>query len=147
MNEQNQKPMVLFLCTGNSARSQMAEAILRREAGDRFEVRSAGLDPTQVHPFTIRALTEIGVDASDLYAKHVREFLGRASVRYAIIVCEKVQQNCPRIFPFAFKNLYWPFDDPTRGKETEPETMKKFREVRDQIQAHIKHWLQTEEPR
>jgi protein-tyrosine-phosphatase len=92
------KPRVLFLCTHNAARSQIAEALLRKYAGHRFEAISAGLEPTDVHPLTRQVLEEIGVDHGPLRAKGAREFLGRTSVRYAIIVCQRVEPNAPRCF-------------------------------------------------
>jgi arsenate reductase (thioredoxin) len=137
------KAVVLFLCTGNSARSQMAEAILRHHAGDRFEACSAGLSPTQVHPLTLRVLGERGIDTSQLYAKPVSDFLGKASVRHAIVVCERAQEHCPRVFPFSTQTLYWPFDDPAAFDGSEPERVAKFREVRDQIDRRITQWLEA----
>ena len=137
------KPMVLFLCTGNSCRSQMAEALLRHKAGERYEACSAGLAPSEVHPFTLRVLAERGIDTSRLYAKPVADFLGKATVRHAIVVCERAQENCPRVFPFATNNLYWPFDDPAAWEGGEPEVLAKFREVRDQIEQRIDKWLET----
>ena len=141
-----QKPMVLFLCTGNSCRSQMAEALLRHFAGDHFEVRSAGISPTEVHPLTLRVIAERGIETSQLSAKPISAFLGRAAVRYAIVVCERAQQNCPRIFPFALHNMYWPFDDPAAMEGSESDCLAKFRAVRDQIERRIKDWIDSEEP-
>ena len=92
------KERVLFLCTGNSARSQMAEALLRKMAGDRFEVHSAGLDPSVIHPMTIQVLQEIGIDASGQYAKPLTTYLGKVHFSYLITVCSKAEQRCP-IFP------------------------------------------------
>lgn len=109
MSESQSKPRVLFLCTGNSCRSQMAEALLRHEAGDLFEACSAGLEPKSVHPMTLQVLKEAGISADGLYAKGTSEFLGKRSIRHAIIVCDKAQQSCPRIYPFANNTLYWPF--------------------------------------
>jgi protein-tyrosine-phosphatase len=93
-----EKPRVLFLCTHNTARSQIAEALLRRYAGHRFEALSAGLEPTDVHPLTRQVLEEIGVDHSPLRAKDTREFLGRMSIRYAIIVCQRSRPTARRSF-------------------------------------------------
>lgn len=136
-----EKPRVLFVCTHNAARSQMAEALLRQEAGHRFEVASAGLEPTEVHPLAREVLGEIGLDATDLYAKGTREFLGRQSVRYAIIVCAQDQENCPRVFPFARQTLYWPFDDPAAPQGSRELQLAKFRRVRDEIATRIGQWL------
>ena len=135
------KPVVLFLCTGNSARSQMAEALLRHRAGDRFEACSAGLSPKEVHPLALRVLTDIGVGTTGLCSKGVNEFLGKRRVNYAITVCERAQQSCPRIFPFTVNNLYWPFEDPAAFEGSERERLQKFREVRDQIDDRIRQWL------
>ena len=92
------KLRVLFLCTGNSARSQMAEALLRKLAGDRYEVHSAGLEPTVIHPLTVKVLEEIGIDASKQYAKPLTDYLGKTHFSYLITVCSKAEERCP-IFP------------------------------------------------
>jgi len=136
-----EKPRVLFLCTHNAARSQIAEALLRKHAGHRFEVASAGLEPTEVHPLTRQVLEEIGVDHGPLRAKGTREFLGRASIRYAIIVCQRVETQCPQVFPFAVRTLYWNFDDPAEPQGSAELQLAKFRRVRDEIDARLKAWL------
>lgn len=136
-----QKDSVLFLCTANSARSQMAEALLRRRASDRFAVYSAGLEPRDVHPLTHRVLRELGIDTSGLRSKGTDEFLGKARICYAIIVCDKAADSCPRIFPFATHTLYWPFEDPAAIKGSEEERLGKFREVRDEIDSRIQDWV------
>ena len=137
----NDKPRVLFVCTHNAARSQMAEALLRQHAGERFEASSAGLDPTEVHPLTRQVLAEVGVEASGLFAKPLRDFLGRASVRYAIIVCQRAEESCPRIFPFATRTLVWSFDDPAALEGSGERQLAKFRRVRDEIDGRIRQWL------
>jgi arsenate reductase len=134
------KVRVLFLCAHNAARSQLAEALLRHHAGELFEVASAGFRPTEVHPLTRKVLTEVGVDASALRAKPVREFFGRTSVQYAIIVCEPDEVDCPHHFPFAIRTLYWAFDDPTTAQGDLG--VARFRRVRDEIDAHIRTWLE-----
>jgi len=96
---------VLFLCAHNAARSQMAEALLRKHAGDRFDVTSAGLEPTAIHPLTLRALNEIGLDVSTHRAKGLDGLMGKKSFQIAIIVCERTQRNCPTIYPFALQRL------------------------------------------
>ena len=141
MSEPKRKPLVLVLCTANSARSQMAEAWLRAKAGNRFEVASAGLSPSQVNPMTHRVMAEVGIDTSGHRSKGTKEFLGRARVDYAIVVCEQAQQSCPRIFPFASHMLYWPFPDPAAAEGGEIERLECFREVRDRIGARIDQWL------
>lgn len=138
------KPRILFICTHNAARSQMAEAFLRKHGGARFEVMSAGLEPTAVHPLTVRAMNEVGLDVAGQQAKGLDGFLGKATVQIAIIVCESAHKNCPRIYPFALHRLYWPFEDPAACNGTEAEQLQKFREVRDQIEVKILEWLKTE---
>jgi len=135
------KKGVLFLCTHNAARSQMAEALLRSLAADRFEVASAGLQPTSVHALTRQVLGEAGLDVSGLRAKGVNEFLGKASVQYAIFVCSEDEWQCPRLFPFAVTALRWPFEDPLQVSGTEAERLAAFRYVRDAIEARLRKWL------
>jgi arsenate reductase len=119
----------------------MAEALLRKHAGDRFDACSAGLRPKEkVHPLTLRALNEVGLDTDALCAKSVDSFLGKVQIR-AVVVCEKAQESCPRIYPFALQTLYWPFKDPAAATGTEEERLEKFREVRDQINEKLAHWL------
>jgi len=134
------KARVLFLCTGNSARSQMAEAFLRKYAGDRFEVYSAGLEPKGVHPYTKRVMEEIGVDISDQYSKGLTQFMGRMHIGYLITVCEKAEERCP-ILPGVSIRLVWPFDDPAIPEGTEEERIGRFRAVRDRIDERIQSWL------
>jgi arsenate reductase len=141
---ETRKPLVLFLCTGNSARSQMAEALLRVMAPDRFEAASAGLDPKGVDPMTVEVLREIGAPADGLRSKPATEFLGKAAVRHAIIVCERAQAACPRIYPFAGRTHSWPFEDPAAFEGERAPRLAKFREVRDQIAARIEQWLAEE---
>jgi len=138
------RPLVLFICTANSARSQMGEAILRAKAGDRFEVASAGLDAKEINPLTIRVLEEAGYPTRDLYAKSLSQFLAKESVRFAIIVCENAADRCPSVYPFAGRTLRWPFDDPAAHNGDEQQRIEKFREVRDQIAARLDRWLAGE---
>jgi arsenate reductase len=135
------RPRVVFICTGNSARSIMAEALLRHHAGDRFEVHSAGMEPKGVNPLTLRVLEEIGVDTQGLTSKSTGDFLGKTRVHHAIIVCDKAQQSCPRIQPFANATHYWPFPDPAAAQGSEEERLEVFREVRDQIEGKIRGWV------
>ncbi|NPV41288.1 MAG: arsenate reductase ArsC [Anaerolineae bacterium] len=139
-----EKERVLFLCTGNSARSQMAEALLRKMAGDRFEVHSAGLDPSVIHPMTIQVLQEIGIDASGQYAKPLTTYLGKVHFSYLITVCSKAEQRCP-IFPGIGQRLHWPFDDPAAFEGSEQDKLEFFRQVRDQIEIRIRQWLFEQE--
>ena len=135
------KPLVLFLCAHNACRSQLAEAILRSRAGDRFDVASAGLEPTTVHPFTLRVLEERGIPTAGLHAKSAAGFLGKAAVRYAIIVCASTQDACPRIYPLSGETLSWPFEDPAAATGSDEERLQVFRRVRDQIAERIDQWL------
>jgi arsenate reductase (thioredoxin) len=137
-----EKDKVLFLCESNSARSQMAESLLRRYAGERFEISSAGLHPTEVHPLTYQVLNESGIDTGGLRAKGIEEFLAKARFRYAIIVCEESDKDCPHLYPFAVQTLYWPFEDPTKTEGSEETRIAKFREVRDRIAQRILSWLE-----
>lgn len=138
------KRVVLFLCTGNSARSQMAEALLRRRAGDRFDVYSAGLEPRGIHPMTVRVMEEVGVNMEGHRSKPLNEFLGSLRVQYAITVCQQAEQSCPSVWPFTTHRLFWPFEDPAAFEGTEAEQLQTFREVRDRIDERIERWL-TEE--
>jgi arsenate reductase (thioredoxin) len=131
---------VLFLCTGNSARSIMAEALLRYYAPDRFEVYSAGLEPKGINPYTIHVMQEIGLDVSGGRSKDVMEFLGKLHVSYVITVCSNAEARCP-IFPFSTQRLSWPFEDPVAFEGTDEEKPAKFREVRDLIDEHVRAWL------
>lgn len=133
-------PRVLFLCTANSARSQMAEALLRKHAGDRFEVHSAGLEPKEINPYTRRALAEIGLDMAGQWAKGLDTYLGKAHFAYLITVCSKAEERCP-VFPGMGVRLHWPFDDPAAVEGSDEEKMAAFRRVRDQIEARILEWL------
>lgn len=135
------KPGVLFLCTGNSARSQMGEALMRKHAGHRFDVYSAGTDPKGVNPLTVKALAEIGIDASGHRSKNLKEYLGKLPVSYLIIVCGDADESCPRIWPGVQNRMFWPFDDPAAATGTEQEKLEAFRRIRDQIDAKIKSWL------
>lgn len=136
------KPSVLFLCTGNSCRSQMAEGFLREFGDDRFTADSAGTDPAErVHPLTVQVMSEKGIDISDGKPKHVGQFLSRLPVRHLIIVCDGANEKCLRIFPGMMNRMFWPFDDPAAFVGSEAATLEKFRTVRDQIESRIKQWL------
>jgi arsenate reductase len=136
------KPSVLFLCTGNSCRSQMAEGFLREFGGDRFTAYSGGTDPAErVHPLAVRVMSEKGIDTSDGEPKNVGQFLGRLPVRHLVIVCDGANEKCPRIFPGMMNRMFWPFDDPAAFVGSEAATLEKFRTVRDQIESRIKQWL------
>jgi arsenate reductase len=137
------KPCVLFLCTHNSARSQMAEGWLRHLAGDKFEVLSAGTEPSGLHPLAVRAMEEVDVDISGHTSKGLQGILGHVPVRYAIIVCAQASRECPRIYPALGEVLHWPFDDPAAVTGTEEAQLAGFRRVRDEIGQRLRAWLQT----
>lgn len=127
---------VLILCTGNSCRSQMAEGYLRQFGGDRFSVYSAGMAPKdKVHPMAVEVMAEDDVDISDQRPKDIGEYLGKLHVAYLVIVCDKANETCPRVFPGMGERLYWPFDDP------DGHGIKEFRRVRDEIKGQIVEWL------
>lgn len=135
--------VVLFLCTGNSCRSQMAEALLREHAADRFDAYSAGTQPKDIHPLTRKVMAEIGLDMRGQYAKGVETYLGKLLVHYLIVVCSKAAETCPTTWPGSpqMRLIIWPFEDPVAFAGTEDEKLAKFRQVRDQIEARIKEWL------
>jgi arsenate reductase len=135
------KAKVLFLCTGNSARSQMAEAFLRKYGGERFEVYSAGLEPKGINPNTERVMEEVGINLSGQYSKHVKEYMGKVHFGYLITMCGKAEESCPTTFPGIGQRLHWSFEDPSAFTGSEGEKLVKFRQVRNQIEQHIKTWL------
>lgn len=127
---------VLILCTGNSARSQMAEGLLREIAGDRFEVASAGVAPTHVRPEAITAMNEIGIDISQQHSKAVDEFTGQA-FDYVITVCDNANEQCPT-FPANTQRIHWSFEDPAAVEGDETMRLAAFRLVRDEIQQRLR---------
>jgi len=136
------KPVVLFLCTGNSCRSQMAEGILREYGGDRFEAVSAGTEPAErVHPLAVQVMDEKRIDISDHEPTSVGRYLGRLPVRHLVIVCDGANEKCPRIFPGMLNRMFWPFDDPAKFVGNHAETLNEFCKIRDQIESRIKQWL------
>jgi arsenate reductase (thioredoxin) len=138
----DKKEKVLFLCSHNSCRSQMAEMILRRHGGDRYIVHSAGLHPSEVHPLTLAVLKEQGYDTTGLRSKAAAEFLNKEHFSYVIIVCSKADKECPSTWPLVTHRLYWPFEDPQEFEGSDEEKLDKFREVRDTIETHILNWLE-----
>lgn len=129
---------VLILCTGNSARSQMAEGLLRHLAPDRFDVASAGVSPTQVRPEAISAMREIGIDISGHYSKSVDEFAGQ-EFDYVITVCDNANEQCP-VFPGNTKRIHWSFDDPAKAGGEEEARLAIFRRVRDEILQRLQQF-------
>ncbi|MBI5965660.1 MAG: arsenate reductase ArsC [Chloroflexi bacterium] len=134
------KPKVLFLCTGNSARSQMAEGLLRALAGEQFEVFSAGTEPKgRILPEVQEAMREVGIDTSSQWSKSVMEYLGRVNFGYVITVCADAEENCPAVFLNMGEHEHWPFDDP--AKIDEGQRIESTRQVRDQIEQRLRLWL------
>ncbi len=136
---------VLFLCTGNSARSQMAEAFLRQYAGDRFEAHSAGLAPKAIHPLTLQVMEEIGCPLTGQSSKGVNVYLGKTHFQYLITVCDQAEQNCPTLWPGVNQRLHWSFEDPAAFQGSEDEKLAKFRAVRDQIEQKVREWVAAQE--
>jgi arsenate reductase len=132
-------PRVLFLCTHNSARSQMAEGFLRAMAGDRFEAGSAGTEKTSVNPLAVRAMAELGIDLGGHTSK-VYADVEVPAWDYLITVCDDANERCPWV-PGSVQRLHWSFPDPSRASGTEEERLVVFRRVRDQIQARLGDWL------
>jgi arsenate reductase len=141
------KQKALFLCTQNSARSQMAEGLLRHHAGDRFEVMSAGLEATdEVHTCAVAAMKEVGIDISGQRPKGLSIYMGKEYFNYLIIVCARAEKNCPKTFPGVGTTFSWIFEDPHRDEDLPYDSMlERFRVVRDQIELRIRGWLEQPE--
>ena len=139
---ENTSRRVLFLCTHNSARTQMAEGLLRHLVGDRFEVYSAGTEATSIRPEAISAMAELGVDISGQESETLHRYLGE-SFDYVVTVCDDANEACP-VFPGAKNRLHWSFRDPSRATGSEEERLEVFREVRDEIRGRIESELVPE---
>lgn len=135
------KQRVLFLCTGNSARSQMAEAFLRKYAGGTFEVHSAGLEPKGLNPLTVQAMNEVGIDISNQKSKGIDTYLGKVLFQYLVTVCDDADENCPTVWPGVNTRMHWSFEDPAPFEGTQEAKLAKFRNVRDLIEKRIKEWV------
>lgn len=133
---------VLFICTGNTARSQMAQALLEHHGGARFDVTSAGLEPGELQPLTRQVLQERGLDTDHLHAKGTTPLLGQ-HFAYVITVCDRAERNCP-IFPFAVRRESWPFEDPAAAQGKEEERLAVFRRVRDEIENRVARWVEAQ---
>ena len=133
------KKKVLFLCTGNSARSQMAEGLLRHMAGESFDSFSAGTHPVGLKPGAVAAMKDIGVDIASHRSKHVSEFV-KDTFDYVITVCDRAKETCP-LFPGGSQLLHWSFDDPAAVQGTDVERRQAFSRVRDEISGHIQKFL------
>ena len=140
MTEGQTRPIrVLFVCTGNSARSVLGEALLRARGGDAFEVHSAGTAPKGINPLTLRVLDEAGLDASWARSKSVTEYLGQ-SFDYVITVCDEARQVCP-VFPGVHESLHWGYEDPAAAEGTEEERLAVFRRVFTQMAERINQFI------
>jgi len=137
------KQRVLILCTGNSARSQMAEGLLRHDEGDRFEAFSAGVEPSEMRPLAIEAMRELGIDISGQRSKSVDEFSGE-EFDYVITVCDNANERCP-VFPGKTKRIHWSFEDPAAATGDETAQLAVFRRVRDQIRRRLSEWVSKPE--
>jgi arsenate reductase len=138
-----EKKKVLIVCTGNVARSQMAEGFLRHEAGDRFEVFSAGLNPSYVRPGVIQVMREVGIDISHHRSKSVDEFIGE-EMDYVITVCDHANQHCPQ-FPAKTKRIHWSVEDPVAPAGDEAAQLAAFRRVRDDIRRRLEEFARDVE--
>jgi len=137
-----EKKTILFICTHNSARSQMAEGFVKTLYGSYYEVFSGGIEPSEVNPYVIRAMAELDIDISDQYAKNINEFLER-KIDYVVTVCDQAQASCP-FFPGGKNYIHKSFQDPYGFQGTEEEMLEQIREVRDEI----KDWIEkTFDPR
>jgi arsenate reductase len=139
VEEMTKAKRVLILCTGNSARSQMAEGLLRSIGGNSFEVFSAGTHPSVVNLHAIEAMLEDGIDISRHRSKSVDEFAGQ-EFDYVITVCDNANANCP-VFPGQTRRIHWSFEDPAAASGSEEEKLKVFRRVRDEIAARLDEFV------
>jgi arsenate reductase (thioredoxin) len=130
------KKRALILCTGNSARSQMAEGLLRHDAGDRFDVFSAGTRPTQVRPEAIAVMRELGIDISGQRSKSIDEFSGLI-FDYVVTVCDNAQRSCPT-FPASTKQIHWSLEDPAAVEGSYEHRLAAFRRIRDELRARLR---------
>lgn len=135
----NEPIRVLFVCTGNSARSVMAEALLRSRGGDRFEVHSAGTEPKGINPLTLRTLADAGIDASWARSKPVTDYLGQP-FDYVITVCDQARQACP-VFPGVHESLHWGYEDPAEATGSDEDRLAVFRRVYLQIGERINQFV------
>jgi arsenate reductase len=131
---------VLFVCTGNSARSQIAEALLRDFGGTEFDVDSAGTEPKSINPYTVKVLNEIGIDWSGARSKSATEFLGQR-FDYVITVCDRARQTCP-VFPGNHNTLHWGLDDPAEVEGTDREKLEAFRRTRTEVAARLRPFVE-----
>lgn len=138
----SQKPKVIFVCTHNSARSQMAEGLLRGIAGDKYEVFSAGTESTRVNPFAIKAMKELGIDISSHTSDVIDKFM-HIDFDYVITVCDNANETCP-YFLTTKSRLHWSFQDPSAAKGSDDEILAEFRRIRDQIESRIRAYYEIQ---
>jgi len=132
---------ILVLCTGNSCRSQMAEGFVRKYHGDQFNVHSAGTSPKdEVHPLAVEAMNEVGVDIATHRPKDLTAFLGKLPLTHLLIVCDRANDSCPRVWPGSLSRTFMPFDDPAHATGSDEEIMQMFRRVRDEIDVAMNAW-------
>jgi arsenate reductase len=136
------KLQVLILCTGNSARSQMAEGLLRSFAGEQMDVFSAGSKPSIVSPYAIQAMAELGIDITQQRSKHLNEYL-KQSFDYVITVCDQAAETCP-IFPGKAQRIHWSFPDPAAVEGSDEDKMRGFHSVRDALAEQFKAWAEDQ---
>lgn len=136
-----QERKILILCADNAARSQMAEAVFKKHAQGRYTVHSAGLQPREIHPLTLRVLAENGHDTSGLQPKGLSAFLGKMTFAHVIFLCDRTERSCPYAFPGTLSRLSWPFEDPVAFEGDEEGKLEKFREVFGAIEKKILAWL------
>ena len=134
------KAKVLFICTGNSARSQMAEAFLREYDSDDFEAYSGGLKAEGIHPMTKQVMQEVGLDISDQESKEISRFLGKKHFGFLVTVCRKAEKNCPT-FPDVSTRLFWDIEDPKAFEGSNEEKLATFRETRDEVEERVKDFI------
>lgn len=137
----NKPTKVLILCTGNSARSQMAEGLLRHLGADRFDVASAGVSPTKVRPEAIQVMEEIGIDIRHQFSKGVDRFVG-SLFDYVVTVCDNANEHCP-VFPGSTQRVQWSFEDPASVEGDEATRLEAFRTVRDKIRQRLETFIQS----
>ncbi|HET7143051.1 MAG TPA: arsenate reductase ArsC [Anaerolineales bacterium] len=136
------KPRVIFICTGNSARSQMAEGLLRALAGGQFEVFSAGTQPKgSILPEVQEVMREVGIDISSQWSKSVMEYMGKVNFANVVTVCADAEENCPAVFLNMGTHEHWPFDDPAKFAGDDEQRIAHTRRVRDQIENRLRLWL------
>lgn len=139
------RPKVLFLCTHNAARSQMAQAFLRKYGSDHFEAHSAGLEPTEIHPLTKQVMEEVNIDldAEGHHSKGLDTYMMKVHVGYLVTVCANAEAKCP-VLPGVSVREYWGFEDPAAFEGSDAEKLAKFREVRDQIEDRVRQFIHEE---